>query len=153
MQKLIFSFIFILAFSGCAGVMNPYDSNFQCPGFKNGKCVSVGTAYKESKKDNHYTDLWDEGSGTERAKKGKSGGQVDENLSDASLYQNALYNRLSGLLQQPTSPFVVPPQVMRVLILPYTGKGNELYMDRYVYLFMDSPKWLLKNALPAEGGN
>jgi conjugal transfer pilus assembly protein TraV len=46
---------------------------------------------------------------------------------------------------------VVPPQVMRVLILPYTGDERELYMYRYVYMFVDEPRWLLKNPLSESG--
>ncbi len=143
MQKLIFPFIFMLALSGCAGVMNPYSSSFQCPKMENGKCVSVRTAYNESTEEKDYHDLWAEG---------RSGKKEKEPLgpSDADLYQSALYGRLNGLLQSPRSPMVVPPQVMRVLILPYTGADNDLYMYRYVYMFLDGPRWLLKNAISQE---
>jgi conjugal transfer pilus assembly protein TraV len=44
MQKLILSFISALVLSGCAGVMNPYSSDFQCPETDKGKCVSFQTA-------------------------------------------------------------------------------------------------------------
>jgi conjugal transfer pilus assembly protein TraV len=152
MRKLIFLiFLFSLAFTlltGCSGIMNPYSSDFQCPRMENGKSVSVNTAYKESKGGGHYKDLWTEDANNP-GKDNKATGEVP---SGVTLYQSALFDRLSGLLKQPTSPFVVPPQVMRVLILPYTGKDNELYMQRYVYLFLTSPKWLLNDAISGEGG-
>ena len=140
MRKLIFYFLVSLAFalSGCAGVMNPYHSSFSCPNYKNGKCVSVEEAYKESTGQT-YHDLWTKG------QLGKAA------PSEADRYQSALYGRLSGLLRSPVSPVVVPPQVMRVLILPYTGRDNELYMQRYVYLFLSDPKWLLSDE-GSEGG-
>ncbi len=141
MRKLIFLIFFLalILLAGCGGIMNPYSSNFSCPKMENGKCVSVDAAYKESKGDNdHYRDLWDEGKKTDKDK--------GKRLSETGLYQSALYGRLAGLLKQPASPFVVPPQVMRVLILPYTGEDNELYMQRYVYLFLSGPKWLLNDA-------
>ncbi|MDA8172850.1 MAG: TraV family lipoprotein [Nitrospiraceae bacterium] len=141
MRKLIFYFLLFLALalSGCAGAMNPYSSSFSCPNFKNGRCVSVETAYKDST-DGKYQDLWKE-SDAGKSKKEKAA------PTEADLYQSALYGRLNGLLKSPVSPMVVPPQVMRVLILPYTGRDNELYMERYVYLFLSGPKWLLNDAV------
>ena len=148
MRKLIFYlfFIFALALSGCAGVMNPYHGSFQCPHFKNGRCVSVEDAYKEST--GQYHDLWKEG--TSAGGGADNDGQIQEagrKKSIANEYQSALYGRMAGLLKSPVSPMVVPPQVMRVLILPYTGKDNELYMARYVYLFLSGPRWLLNDAV------
>ena len=145
MRKLIFYFLLFLAFAlaGCAGAMNPYSSSFSCPNFKNGRCVSVEDAYKDST-DGKYQDLWKE-SGAGKSKKEKAAPtQVD-------LYQSALYGRLNGLLQSPVSPMVVPPQVMRVLVLPYTGTDDELYMERYVYLFLSGPRWLLNDAVSSSG--
>lgn len=150
MRKLILIFYFFpflslaFALSGCAGVMNPYHSNFQCPNFKNGRCVSVEDAYKEST--SQYHDLWKKGLGDTRV--GDDNGRIQKaGPSIADEYQSALYGRLDGLLKSPVSPMVVPPQVMRVLILPYTGRDNELYMARYVYLFLSGPRWLLDDAV------
>ena len=150
MRKLIlifylFSFLSLaFALSGCAGVMNPYHSNFQCPNFKNGRCVSVEDAYKEST--GQYHDLWKEG--TSPGGGPDNGGRIQKaGPSIADEYRSALYGRLDGLLKSPVSPMVVPPKVMRVLILPYTGRDNELYMARYVYLFLSGPRWLLNDAV------
>ena len=38
---------------------------------------------------------------------------------------------------------VAPPKVLRVLLLPYEGSDNVLYMYRYVYSFVDEPRWIL----------
>ena len=51
-------------------------------------------------------------------------------------YQEALYKELAGLLKEPITPVVAPPKVMRVLLLPYKGDANELYMLRYIYFFV-----------------
>ena len=131
-----------MVITGCAGVMNPYKSDFQCPETDKGKCVSVQTAYKESaekKRENIATS--EVKTDQKEAQKGQK-----EKPSD-TLYQSALYERLNRLLTRPESPVVVPPQVMRVLILPYTGDERELYMYRYVYIFVDEPRWLLRNLL------
>ena len=142
MQKLIPAFILAIVLSGCAGTMNPYSSDFQCPETEKGKCVSVKTAYKES------TEKKRDNSGNPEIKTDpKEGPKGQKEKPSNTLYQSALYDRLNRLLTRPDSPVVVPPQVMRVLILPYTGDERELYMYRYVYIFVDEPRWLLKNLL------
>jgi len=145
MQRMILSFIVILVLSGCAGVMNPYSSDFQCPETDKGKCVSVQTAYREGT-----------GKSSDRTTEKKASPREERNVqkdipSGAALYQSALYDRLNRLLTRPDSPVVVPPRVMRVLILPYTGDERELYMYRYVYMFVDEPRWLLENLLSGSG--
>jgi len=58
-------------------------------------------------------------------------------------YRAALFDKFTGLLKEPVTPVVAPPKTMRVLLLPYTGQDNEFYMLRYVYFFVDEPRWLL----------
>ena len=142
MQTLIPAFVLAIMLSGCAGVMNPYSSDFQCPEMDKGKCVSVQTAYRESteKKTENIKN-------TETKIDPKEGTKEQREKTSDALYQSALYDRLNRLLTRPDSPMVVPPQVMRVLILPYTGDDRELYMYRYVYIFVDEPRWLLRNLL------
>lgn len=121
--------------SGCA-IFNPYNDNFTCPRTFNGKCVSPTSAYQESLE------------GKEKEDEGplKSGrGKEKEVLMTEASYQSALYERLAGLLREPTTPMIAPPQVMRVLVLPYKGEGARLYMPRYVYILVEEPKWVLGN--------
>jgi conjugal transfer pilus assembly protein TraV len=66
-------------------------------------------------------------------------------------YQEALYKELAGLLKEPLTPIVAPPKVMRVLLLPYKGDSNELYMLRYIYFFVEEPKWILGDYLSGAG--
>jgi conjugal transfer pilus assembly protein TraV len=63
--------------------------------------------------------------------------------TESYTYRTELYKEISNLLKQPSTPFVVPPKVMRILILPYTTKDNTLEMSRYVYFFATPPKWVL----------
>jgi conjugal transfer pilus assembly protein TraV len=104
--------------------LNPYASDFNCPDTDPGKCVSVRTAYEESK-----------GIVPTAAAAGSGDGR--------DLYREALYSRFAGLLREPETPMVVPPRVMRVLLLPYRGAEGELYMLRYAYLFVEEPRWIL----------
>lgn len=146
MQKMILFITSVLVLSGCAGVMNPYSSDFQCPETEKGKCVSVQTAYKESTGKKNEA-----GKAENKSVLKEIEDRHTDRPNDVALYQSALYDRLNRLLTRPESPVVVPPQVMRVFILPYTGDERELYMYRYVYMFVDEPRWLLKNLLSESG--
>lgn len=100
----------------------PYKSDFTCSQRENGKCVSVETAYSEAK--NH---------------KGA------DNPSDVprNAYRDALFDRFAGLLRDPETPVIIPSKTMRVLILPYRGNENELFMPRYAYVLIGEPSWIL----------
>ncbi len=123
MKKLLVLSGLVSLLSGCT-VMNPYEEDFKCQMTSEGKCVDVETAYYASK------DL-----------DGKPTGAAHGD------YEHALYDRISDLLRAPSTPVVVPPKVMRVLMLPYEGKDSELYMLRYAYIFVDRPHWVLTDPL------
>ena len=133
-------------FSGCASLVSPYSTTFQCPDGDKGKCVSVKTAYKESVEENPL--VRDESSCEECEKdKGKkeeppAPPPIPVKQGQKADYQDAMYRKLSTLIGQPTPPIVAPPQVMRVLILSYTGSENEMFGYRYVYFFATDPKWI-----------
>jgi conjugal transfer pilus assembly protein TraV len=148
--------ITMLLLSGCA-LLNPYESSFTCPRTADGKCVSVQTAYQESttpavaKPAEPATEHPDDGCRGEHTS--------DSTCSDAkrnvtlntpsseNRYRAALLDTFTGLLKDPVTPIVAPPKTMRVLLLPYTGQDNEFYMLRYVYFFIDEPRWLLGDSV------
>jgi len=139
MKRVLYLLTFAFLLGGCS-VLNPYKSEFTCPQKENGKCVGVDSAYYES-----LTKTKDKIENPESLKKDNSdkaktkvGGQKSENL-----YQEEVYRKLTGLLREPVTPLVVPPRVMRVLLLPYKGEGGELFMPRYVYFMADDPQWIM----------
>ena len=154
-MKKILSTIGLLLTSGCA-LLNPYESSFSCPETANGKCVSVQTAYRESKLPavrnpaEPVTDRKEE-AGTKSSDSACFANACSDRKSDLALnssspenrYRSALFDTFSGLLKEPVAPIIAPPRTMRVLLLPYTGQENEFYMLRYVYFFVDEPRWLL----------
>ncbi|WP_157039905.1 type IV conjugative transfer system lipoprotein TraV [Pelobacter propionicus] len=158
-MKKVLAVIGMLAMGGCT-LLNPYESSFSCPETSNGKCVSVQTAYKESavgpgnpndpvpehKEDDCGTDNAAPGSCTDIKNTLSLNPQAREN-APYSRYQSALFEKFSGLLKEPVTPIVAPPKTMRVLLLPYTGQDNEFYMLRYVYFFVDEPRWLLDGSV------
>lgn len=146
----------MLLMSGCA-LLNPYESNFSCPESYNGKCVSVQTAYSESSggvaktKDAGSDQLHENcvpesdnfGACTESRKESVGTTPASKENGALTKYRAALFDKFTGLLKEPVTPVVAPPKTMRVLLLPYTGQDNEFYMLRYVYFFVDEPRWLL----------
>jgi conjugal transfer pilus assembly protein TraV len=121
--KAIVAVGFTLLATGCL----PYASDFKCPQMEVGKCVSVSEAYIDS----------------------KAGKTVGNNLTPTSgndprnAYRDALFGRFAGLLKDPDPPMIAPPKTMRVLMLPYRGKENELFMPRYTYVLIGQPSWIL----------
>ena len=141
--------IAVLTICGCSAALNPYQSSFNCPETEKGKCVSVQKAYGESlnplvKPESEEKDCKGRDCGKETIP--ASGTPREE-----SEYRGALFKRLSGLLNEPETPMVAPPQVMRVLLLPYKGDGGELFMPRYAYFFLDRPQWILDGYLVEKG--
>jgi conjugal transfer pilus assembly protein TraV len=135
----IFITLLLLLLPGCS-VFNPYQSEFQCPETDKGKCVGMKQAYKES---------FDHRGEDESIEKRNESNDVKEKLPEIPpehLYQKSLYEELAGLIRNPQTPFVAPPKVMRVLLLPYEN-GGELFMLRYIYFFAEEPRWVLGNYL------
>ena len=116
---------------------NPYSSDFTCPKTDNGQCVSVADAYNEALRPNAH----DMNNGDGQPQPGQTAGQNDDS------WQRAMQNKFTSLLREPNTPLVAQPSVMRVLMLPYKGDQNELYMMRFVYLFIDEPRWVMGDYL------
>lgn len=158
-MKKTLSLAGILLMSGCA-LLNPYESSFSCPESYNGKCVSVQAAYSESsavsgtssspasgrKQDDCSNEISDSARCIE-ARKDNPLNAAPKESGAYSRYQSALFDKFAGLLKEPVTPIVAPPKTMRVLLLPYTGQDNEFYMLRYVYFFVDEPRWLLGDSV------
>jgi len=127
--------IAILSFTGCASVFNPYQEEFQCPDTYKGKCVSMKTAYNESIEGVKYNNK----DGKENPLV-KSNNHKPNNAQDE--YQKRLYKKLADIIEEPEVPVVIPPKVLRVLILSYTNNDNDMYGHRYVYILAQEPKWV-----------
>jgi conjugal transfer pilus assembly protein TraV len=165
---------------GCS-MMNPYQSEFSCPDTFKGKCASVREVYMEDAAGSPQKKVENSAAkpGCTTAYSGVEGEGVVTTCSDAvtagtgataagnpsvsvhfagnpedrsyNQYRSALFDKFNGLLKEPKTPIVAPPKVMRVLLLPYTGQENEFYMLRYVYFFVDKPRWILGDSVVADG--
>ena len=127
MKRMIACLVALALVSGCArakDAVNPYEENFRCKAKdSDGKCLDTPTAYKE-------------------ARLPDSPGGENINISQIEA-QNSRYKALTDLLEAPESPVLNPPKILRVLLLPYKGENNELFMTRYAYLEIEPSQWVL----------
>ena len=152
---VVFLLVFMVmpVFSGCTALVSPYSTTFQCPDSDKGKCVSVQTAYNESVETNPLVrepaepecDTCEDGA--DKKKTQERGHKEQGDLKELKYhYQDSLYKKMTAILEQPETPFVIAPDVIRVLIPSYTGSDNALYGSRYVYFFVTDPQWSLSSA-------
>jgi len=132
MQKLIMLCVAMMLFSSCA-VFNPYNENFTCAKSENGKCGTIDEAYVTSLK----------ASDTRQQDNKKNDNPAPMSTGPETSYKDAVYKRLAGLIKEPVAPVVVPPEVLRVLLLSYTSDKNDLFMPRFVYTLVGNPKWIV----------
>lgn len=129
MKQLLTGILILLFVSGCAGVkdvVNPYEENFRCKAKdSDGKCLDTPTAYREA-----------------RLPDGQDIEKNSINISHVEA-QNSRYKALTDLLEAPENPVLNPPKILRVLLMPYKGENNELFMTRYAYLEIEPSQWVL----------
>ena len=127
MKQLLAVILSLLCVAGCAQVkdaVNPYEENFKCKAKDSeGKCLDTPTAYKEA-----------------RLPDGQGGENSNASQIEA---QNSRYKALTDVLEAPETPMLNPPKILRVLLLPYKGENNELFMTRYAYLEIEPSQWVL----------
>lgn len=149
MYRSFFAVLAIVLLTSCNTVgntINPYKSNFNCPYKESGRCISMTGAYDESRGNQPV----------QPAKSNKStcagNGQADlgQPTNNEKAYQEGVYKKLAGLLEEPKTPLIAPPKVMRVLLLPYKN-DRDLYMYRYAYFVVDDFRWVLDGNPAMEG--
>jgi conjugal transfer pilus assembly protein TraV len=140
--------------AGCGAVgavINPYSSEFNCPMTDKGKCVALPDAYDEAINASQHNNIINNAN----AGTGKKS-NIDETQiasSNKSTYQDAVYGTLNKLLDEPVTPIIAPPKVLRILFLPYKSDSNDLLMYRYAYIMVDEPKWVLGEYLNVLSGD
>lgn len=121
--------LFLLLLSACApvkDVINPYNEDFKCRAKDDsGKCIDTPTAYKEARYPEAKEGLPEPGAAIKQAA------------------QDKRYKVLTELLEEPTKPVLQPPKILRVLLLPYQGEQEELFMTRFVYVKIEDSQWVL----------
>ena len=97
MYRSILAVLPIALLAACSTVgdtINPYKSNFNCPYKESGKCISMTGAYEESRLEKTQP--------TDPAKEGLVP------TSGEKTYQEGVYKKLAGLLEEPKTPLIAP---------------------------------------------
>lgn len=192
MRKLLYMCVVMASLallSGCASVLNPFQSEFACPSTDKGKCISIKGAYQEDVSSTVGGGVFNEEDVLPATDPVKAGMITPEQAAQASQsqvkddkpccggkpdtserpvkqvsspnqqvkndipkqeYREASLKKVTKLLREPVTPIVAPPQVMRVLILPYEDDDGALNLMRYKYVMVDRPKWVLGDYLSKE---
>ena len=126
MKTIYVGLLILTVVAGCAPVknaVNPYEENFRCRARDSeGQCVDTPTAYRQAR-------VPDPATATTSAVQDEAQGER--------------YRAISDLLAAPETPLLNPPKILRVLLLPYRGEANELFMSRYAYLEIEPAEWVL----------
>ena len=126
MNPLLIGLLILTVVAGCAPVknaVNPYEENFRCRARDSeGQCVDTPTAYRQARVPDPAT-------------------ETTSAVQDEA--QSERYRAISDLLAAPETPLLNPPKILRVLLLPYRGEANELFMSRYAYLEIEPAEWVL----------
>jgi len=169
LAKRSFALALVLgSLAGCKALV-PYDSQFACAKSQDyGKCMDVQSAYEDAvaaepgtvsrdkagakapKLDYRRMPVASERSGAKGKTKIAPTGRVTpvaytpENAM--SRYRDAQFREISSLIENPVTPLVKPPKVLRTLIVSYSA-GNSLYMPRFVYYIAEDAKFILGDYL------
>ena len=145
--SIVLPLLLLLLLPGCSGfksIINPYEENFKCRTKDDaGKCINTPSAYKEAR----FPDA--NNADESAACTNVSGDKIPchppaskTNINQLTA-QDSRYKVLTELLEEPDKPMLEPPKIMRVLMLPYKGESDELFMTRYVYLKLKESQWVL----------
>ena len=151
--------------AGCASV-TPYDSDFSCKSDDYGQCIHPAGAYALATASTAPTveaiDTGANAPGVEpvnrrqrkrrdrsRRASGDGADLLPVSVTPYEGYQQAVYREVAGLVEQPVTPMLTKPKVVRTLIMPYAGRGTEdvLYMPRYVYTMLEGPRFVMGDYL------
>lgn len=124
-MKTLIAATLAASLSGCA-LFNPYDSEFMCSATDDyGRCVDDDTA--QAQDDARHA----------------------EETRAYSAYKDSEYREMRKLLEQPVTPLVKPPKVLRTLITAYPSNDRTLYTPRYVFFFADEGQFVIGDYLNA----
>jgi len=153
------------ALSGCQ-VLVPYDNEFACAKSHDyGQCMDVQSAYEDARTVQGTPQGPAEPGTTFRTtgprapsrspvkpvpaeRRGELIREAWLPEDSAARLRDARYRELAGLIENPVTPLVRAPKVLRTLIVSYSA-GNTLYMPRYVYYLADEAQFVLGDYLEA----
>lgn len=147
-----------VALSGCS-ILAPYDQTFMCEKTDDfGRCIGVQQAYDEAiggPIDAPGATPLDPRPPEER--NGTIGyqppGSPQVELSVArQAYKTAEYREMQKLIEQPVTPMVAPPKVLRTLIVAYPAGTTTLFSPRFIWYFAHDGRFVIGDYLNQDAG-
>jgi conjugal transfer pilus assembly protein TraV len=151
----------IVASTVMLGGCFPYDTKFMCE--KNadyGRCTSMQGAYEDavsgkgdSSQPQADTDHQDHGDDSQdKDPKADKPSAANVSSNNRNRYKDAEYRQMRALIDSPVTPVVMPPKVLRTLVVAYSTDSsqslpNTLYLPRYVFYIADESHFVLGDFL------
>ena len=161
MKRLLLIGMALLTAAGCKTLV-PYDSKFMCEANQDyGRCMSVSDAYKEALEGpapaeaKKHPEAWNYKQGAPKKTSTRGRKARDEyrmmqaSLSGRDLYKDNEYREMAALIEQPATPIVQPPKVLRTLVVSYPN-GQTLYMPRYIVYIAEEARFVVGDYLNEE---
>jgi conjugal transfer pilus assembly protein TraV len=145
---------------GCTALgsaLSPYPEKFSCKNSDHGQCVHPDQAYADAKagrpsrSDPSVTNDKKLLMGDQPHASPRQRGERGTSYGDTPYlgYRDSVYRELKGIIDAPVTPMLRPGRSVRTLILPYADRErpDRLYMPRYVYSMVDTPRWVVADYL------
>jgi conjugal transfer pilus assembly protein TraV len=150
--------------SGCKALV-PYDSEFACAKSHDyGQCMDVHSAYEDARANEGMPVPGRPGATFKPGVRAPTSRQSPDNMpaeqrgnllrelydpaDHATRLREARYREIAGLIENPVTPLVQAPKVLRTLIVSYSA-GDTLYMPRFVYYIAEDAQFVLGDYLEA----
>ena len=140
---------------GACSLLAPYDQTFMCSSTDDyGRCIGVEQAYDEAiggaapapavtattldpaEREVGYA-----------PPPATFGATLD---SARNSYKAAEYREMQKLIEQPVTPLVKPPKVLRTLIVAYPAGTTTLFSPRYIWYFANDGRFVIGDYLNQE---
>lgn len=153
----------LASLAGCTAIgsaLSPYPEKFSCKNSDHGQCIHPEQAYADaqagrpSRSDPSVTidkALLKDGQDTGQRPSNRGGKRPSGTSASTPYlgYRDSVYRELKGLIDAPVTPMLRPGRSVRTLILPYADRErpDRLYMPRYVYSMVETPRWVVADYL------
>lgn len=161
LRPVLAALLLATTLSGCTAIgsaLSPYPEKFSCKNSDHGQCIHPEQALADAQANrpsrsmpaltNDKKLLRNQGGdGATSSRHGRRGSQPAEGAYSG--YRDSVYRELKGLVDAPVTPMLRPGRSVRTLILPYADRErpDRLYMPRYVYSMVETPRWVVADYL------
>lgn len=147
------------ACTAIGSALSPYPEKFSCKNSDHGQCIHPDKAYADAKAGRPSRSdpavtldkaMLREPGSKDHLPVPSHGAHMASPAQPPYLgYRDSVYRELQGLLDAPVTPMLREGRSVRTLILPYADRErpDRLYMPRYIYSMVETPRWVLADYL------